>query len=202
MSEKLNNLYNQIYQDESAKDPKKFIGIVEQDLNIIDKSDYENHDDYVKATRLLADYGISLFNTGYLKKAIPYLDRAIKQIENDQKIKDNDLFEEPLYEVLIFNRGMTLYNLKKYKESRPDFKILVNRFPDNDRYKNWYNASADYLLNRLQWGFLAAFIITTITSLRFGPETGLIDKLSFFGLIISFIGTVTISILRRYKKIK
>ncbi len=51
MKNKLYKLYDQIYHDESTKDPKKFIEIIENEISIFDDDFSDNHDDYIKITR-------------------------------------------------------------------------------------------------------------------------------------------------------
>ena len=103
-----------IYNDQTTKNPKVFIKKVEPYIKIIEK-DYsgKEYDLYYKTTRLLSDYSIQLVNDGYSKKAVAFLDKAIARIEKDIKLKNKNLFEETIYETLIWNRGMNNFNLNK-----------------------------------------------------------------------------------------
>jgi tetratricopeptide (TPR) repeat protein len=197
MTEKLNKLYEKIYNDESTKEPRKFIGIVENEIELIENTDYPDYEDYFKATRILADYGINLYNTGYLNKSLKYLGLGIQQLENDKKLKDKDLLEEPLYEALIFHRGMTLYNLKKYPEAKIDFNRLINKFPGNDRYLSWINGLKSQKYAKIEWGFAICAIICLFFSFYLTPENGILDRLAPFGIIFFIIGGLLANVMRK-----
>ena len=119
------------------KNPKVFIKTIEPYIEIIEK-DYSNNEYkiYFKTTRLLSDYSIQLVNDGYSKKAVAFLDNSILRIENDVKLKNKNLFEETIYEALVWNRGKNNFNLNKKKNAEIDFQRLIENFPENDKYQN------------------------------------------------------------------
>ena len=202
MNEKIRDLYNQLYQDESYKDLKKFIWFIEKNIEIIEASDSVEKEEYVNVTKILADYGSALYNAGYFTKAVPYLDKAISRIENYSEFKNKDLLEEPLYETSIFNRGLTNYNLKKYKTAISDFKKLSDKFPENDRYKNWYNGSVDHSLRTLEWIFFAAIFICIIALYSLKHKDGIFYYISFGSLLTSLILSISLTVYKKRLKIK
>ena len=118
MDERLQKLFDQIYNDKSEKDPDQLIIIVEPFGDFLNSDFSANQDDYIKSTRILSIYALALSKVGYLRKPLPYFNKSINNIKNDPDITPNirvkDLVNEPLYKTLIFHRGMANYNLKKY----------------------------------------------------------------------------------------
>ncbi len=141
MNEQLNKLYDRIYKGDLMKDPEKFIQLIEPELSLIDSTEYSDRSDNDKATKLIADYGVMLLKAGYLKKSQSYLEKAIKRIEDDNEIKN--IWNEQLYESLIFNRGVAQLRLKNKNYAKKDFKNLISQFPENGLYAQWLNYSND-----------------------------------------------------------
>lgn len=183
MNENLKKLYDRIYEDESTKNPKKLIEIIDSNIELIDNLNLEEYDDYYMATRLVSDYAISLIGAGYLRKSLPYLNKAIYQMENDKKLKDKNLFKETLYESLIWNRGIANYNLQNYKLAKRDFEELVANFPENDKYRNWFKASTDYKYKYVEWIFLGITVISIILSFATQPDDRVLRVISLYGII-------------------
>ncbi len=55
---------------------------------------------------MIADYGIQLYNQGYVKKAKPYVDKGIQNFEINEKLKGTDLFNDELYTDLMGLLGL------------------------------------------------------------------------------------------------
>ena len=201
MTEKLRELYEKLYQGESANDLKKFIWVVENNIEFIETLDKNEKDDYINITKILTDYGIALFNAGYFSKTVHYLDKSICLIEDFSELKNKDLLEEPLYEVSVFHRGLANHYLKKYKEAIPDFKKLSHKFPDNDKYRNWCNSSIDNSLKNIEWGFFSVLIITSIALLTLKPIDRIVNNLLFCVLLTSLIVSISISVYKKRRKI-
>ncbi len=199
MNDKLEQLYNKAYTDESTKNDRKFIQIIETDLSVINT--FNNASRNPKLTRIVADYGISLANTGYYKKSIPYLERAIKWLESDKNIKD--LWAEPLYEALIFNRGFVNHQLQNRIKANDDFKILTQKYPDNDLYLKWLKSGADYNYGMIEWMFAGIAIISIFFSFVLEREDGIFDQIAFFGIFVGLFGGLIINHIRKRRlKIK
>lgn len=202
MEGKIDEIYDLIYNDSSTKESKSFIRIVEPHLEIIEQnysdSDYEK---YFKSTRLLSDYSIQLANDGYLKKALPYIEKSIQRFENDMKLKGRNIFEEPMYEALIWNRGMINFNLQKKKNAEIDFLILTENFPENDKYNNWLKACSDRKYVIVEWTFAGIAVVSIFFSFLLNPSDGIFDKIAVFGILFGLIGGLTVSYIRN-KRLK
>lgn len=147
-------LYDKIYSDNLTRDPKHFIDLYEENKSLIEGADAStSNPDYDGIMRITSDYALSLSHYGSSKKAILYLDKSI-QFFKDSSV--DDLPKVPMYEMLVWTRGVENYNNKNYKTASQDFQYLVDNYPDNDKYKNWLLASrtikAKKYLNYI-WGF-------------------------------------------------
>ncbi|MBK3520056.1 hypothetical protein [Carboxylicivirga marina] len=198
MEKTLEEIYDLIYNDNSIKEPKNFIRIVEPYLIVIGQ-DYSNdeYEKYFKSTRLLSDYSIQLVNNGYLKKALPYIEKSILLFENDIKLKDKNIIEEPMYEALVWNRGMINFNLQKKQKAEIDFLKLVENFPENDKYKNWLKACSDTKYGIAEWIFAGIAIVSIFFSFILEPNGGFLDTLTIIGIVIGVSGGLTVSYIRK-----
>jgi len=201
MTEELQKLYDELY-NETSRDPRKFIKTLESKFELVEKSTNEDKEEYVKVTKIIADYGSALVETGYFSKAVQNLNEAIIRMENEKDIQIPDLYEEPIYETSIFYRGLAHFNLKKYKESTKDFKKLINKFPNNDRYKNWYNGSVDRSFKKLDWTFLSATIVFIVVLYPLRPKDGIMFYISFVGLIVCLITSIALTVFKKRLKVK
>lgn len=187
MKDRLDKLYDKIYQDNSTKEPSNFFKIIESEIDVLDHDYSDNYNSFQKVTRLISDYAIMLSNAGYLKKSLKYFDTAINNIQNDKNISKEKLPNEPLFEALLFHRGMTNYNLNNYRSSRPDFKFLVDNYPENDKYKNWHNGSIKVIYKNILWTLFSIVILSALGSFYFKREDGIVDKIVFLILVISLV---------------
>lgn len=195
---KISEVYDAIYQDESTKEGDKFISIVEPEISSILKSGFANYDERCKMTRLIADYALTLSKKGFLKKALPYLGRAIYLFETDEKLTGKDLLNEPLYESLIWMRGEVFFYLKKYALARQDFKRLHTKWPENNRYKNWYNACISRNATRMQWGAASVLVIYLIARYMLGVESEILFWINLVG-VLGFIASLISELMMRLK---
>jgi len=147
-------LYDKIYSENLNRDPKHFIDLYDENKNLIEGADPStSNPDYDGIMRITSEYALSLSHYGSSRKAIPYLDKSI-QLFKDRAV--DDLTKVPMYEMLVWTRGVEHYNNKNYKTASQDFQYLVYTYPDNDKYRNWLLASktikAKKYLNYI-WGF-------------------------------------------------
>ncbi len=201
MTENIKQLYDQLYKDEQIKDPKTIIQLVEPDLSLIEKTTFENQDDFVKANQILADYAIALEKEERFSESLIYLEQVIIRIENNN-ISGKDLIDEPLYETLIFQRGLARYHLKKYKEAILDFKILVNKDPRNTEYKTMHNETVKMIFRKFEWIMVALIVISAAASIYIGRNNILIYRISYGVLIAVIIGFYIVNFLKKRQMVK
>lgn len=194
----ISEIYDKIYQDNSTKDSKKFLSILESEHELLLVSNFDSYDDRYKTTRLISDYSLHLSNNGFVKRSISFMNHAIALFESDEKLRGKDLLNEPLFEALIWKRGENYYNLKKFSLAKRDFKRLLTKWPENDRFKNWYNASACYRLNQLGWGFVSLIVFCFVVRYILEYKT----SLTIYGNFIGTIGYITTYIYKMVIKIK
>ncbi len=162
----VNELYDKIYNDESTKDSNVFLNIFDPNKEILEKVVINgNQDLHNKVMRLTADYAHHLTMKENYSKAIPQIDKAVGLFQTYSDFKDTDLYKIGFYETLIFDRAMSNYYLKNFKAAKQDLKLLTDKFPDNDKYKNWMVASKTYsiqkLINALWYVIAAAALLTS-----------------------------------------
>lgn len=135
----IETLCEKIYSENKNRVPKQFIDFYEENQNTIEGVDKTKaNPDYDGIMRLTSDYALSLSYYGSSKKAIPYLDKSIELFEGSSW---NELVKIPMYEMLIWTRGVENYNNKNYGKATKDFRYLVKSYPDNEKYSNWLLAS-------------------------------------------------------------
>ena len=161
----VNELYDKIYNDESTKDSNVFLDIFDPNKEILEKVVINgNQDLHNKVMRLTADYAHHLTMKENYNKAIPQLDKAVGLFETYSDFRDTDLYQIGFYETLIFDRAMSNYYLKNFKIAKQDLKVLTDKFPDNDKYKNWMAATKTHSIRKLinvLWYVIAAAVLLT-----------------------------------------
>ncbi len=185
MKDKLEEIYNKIYVDKT-ENTKSIITLIEPEIDAFMKIETSDSDCFFIATYLISEFGVSFYNQGYLKKAKPYIEKGIQNIELDYNQKDKDVFKDELYIELIWVRGVINNNLKKYRIASRDFKSLVDHFPDNDRYKNWYKGSKNYTINLIEWVLIRIMFVCVLIGLDHKMFL-FISAAAAIGLIISLI---------------
>ena len=194
MTEELNKLYNQLYTNEKTKDTKTTIQLVEPDLNVINTSEYTDRDDLAKATRILADYAIALQKDDRNAESIPFLEKAITRIENNP--------EDALYDSLIYHRGLAKYALKKYKEAKPGFKMLVEKDRTNAEYKTMHNETVKMLFRKYEWILVILIVISAAASIYIGKKNLSVYRISYGALIVVIIGFYAVGFLKKRQMVK
>jgi hypothetical protein len=197
MQEELNRLYDQIYNDNSSNEPKRLVQVIEQKLELIEITNFTDREDLKKSTRLLSDYSIALFNDGYLKKSVPFLNKSIEQIEiHYSKLHDLNIWNDPMYEALIWTRGQANFHLRKTQIAKLDLENLVKHNPENDVYKNWLKACSNRKLIIIEWTFAGITIISIVLSVVLTPEDGIINMLAIYGIFFGLAGGLVTNIIR------
>ena len=139
---RIEQLYDQMYNDETTKSSDRFINIYESHKGITDGLTIEgNAEAHQQLMRLTADYAHHLTMKENYSKALPELDKAIQLFKSYPEFKDRNLFKMEFYETLVFDRAVANYHLKRFSEATKSLKELVAEFPDNDKYKNWLSGA-------------------------------------------------------------
>ena len=188
MNEELNKLYDRIYQSDLIKNPEKFIQLIKSELSLIDSTDYSDHSDNNKATKLLADYGAMLLKAGHIIESQSYLEKAIKKIEEDNKVKDT--WNEELYESLIFNRGVAQLRLKNKDYAKKDFKNLVSQFPENGLYAQWLNYCNDSQYAFGEWVLKGISLVGFLFLVIYNQKNHDEKILLYIAVICGIIGSI------------
>lgn len=201
----IKELHDSLYDEKKPVNPSLFIDTYENNIDIINKVDMSDLQDYDYVMHLTCDYAILLEDAGYLKKSILYLDKAINLIENFPEYQSKNLFDIYYYELIVFHKARALYNLKKYKEAKVLFDKLDKVFPDNDKYQSWTLGIKAKKYNYLIWICSAVIFAVLILRTFLEDKYPLFDILSLwilgFALIFSAIFEITKHIdLKKSKK--
>ena len=132
-------IYEKFLSEIKSKSPKEYIEFYKVNNDIIESGDTSlGSIDYNNIVSLTAEYALALSYYGSSRKALIYLDKAIKLIEN---ATTGDLSKDNTYEILALTRGHENFNQKNYLEATKDYKYLAENYPDNDKYKKWLSNS-------------------------------------------------------------
>jgi len=202
----IDELYDRIYTDETTKESDRFLDIFDHNYNLIDNlvidGDKELHN---KVMRLTADYAHHLTMKEKYKKAIPIINKAFGFFQTYSDFKDTDLFTIGFYETLVFDRVVANYYLNNFKGAKNDLITLTEKFPENDKYRNWLIATKAYASQSfiyILWYIIAA--ITLLTALVERKDIGVFYNIILYIGAVAFIIAVFAEIMNsiRKKKIK
>jgi len=202
MKVSIKTLYDQLYKDEQEKDPETIIKLVEQNLSLVDNTDSENSDEFEKANKILADCAMALQKTGKNTESLPFLEKAINRLENSKENSGEDITDEPLYESLIFHKGLANYSLKKYKEAKSVFNLLVKRDRSNTDYRTMHNESVKMIFRKFEWILMALIVISAAASIYIGRKNLYVYRISYGILIAVIIGFYIVNFLKKRQMIK
>lgn len=202
MNPLLNDLYNKIYQNEENQQPLQFIAIVDIQIDEITKNDVSSPIDFPKATKLLTDYGIHLANTGKFNKAIIYFNIAAELFENDKRSKSKSIQNTPLYESILLYRGVSYFNTRKFKNARTDLKRLALTFPQNVKYKNWYNKTVNREMGLYQFVLLILLACTASFYFYTKESQGYLNSISYSVMVGCVVCAFIVDVLKRRRKLK
>jgi tetratricopeptide (TPR) repeat protein len=193
-------LYDQIYLQHFKLDPKGFVTLVEDSLDINALFTNSNHEDEFKVAHLLSDYSLYLSGIGSLRKSLEFLNKSIDLFENLTLMKGKNLFKEPMYEALIWTRGLTYFKLNKYGPAKIDFKRLVDNFPDKLDYKKGYNSCKNFWLIRIHWTLLVLLGLSTCLEFFVKNKSHLTSLTLLIALITLLISSITLDVIIRKRR--
>lgn len=191
-------IYDTVYGDESTTNPKKFIAIVESQVDSFLTFDFPTYDDRYKTTRLVSDYALDLAHEGFVKKSLPYLSHAITLFETDGNLKDKDLLDEPMYESLVWQHGIACYSQKHFLLAQRDFKKLLAKWPENDKIKGWYNGAVSYRPKQMASGFTVLIAVSLFARYVLDIRSMVL----WYGDIVGLLGVLITSIYRWKVRVK
>ena len=202
MNAQLNELYHTIYQNEENLQPLAFIALTQPVIDAIVATDLSSNLDFPKATQLLTDYGKHLANTGKFHSAIKYLTVAAQLFENDKRTKGKPISHTPLYETILLYRGVAYYNSRKFKKARVDLKRLVFSFPQNMKYKNWFNKTISREMGIYQVSILIFLGISAIFYFTHKNEQSYLATISYSAMVGCIVCSLVVDIIKRRRKVK
>jgi hypothetical protein len=202
MNAQLNELYATIYQNEENQQPLRFISLVDPLIDSIIGSDLSCTVDFPKATKLLTDYGIHLANTGKFRRAIVYLNFAAGLFENDKKTKGKSITQIALYETILLYRGVAFYNTHTFKKARTDLKRLAVAFPQNPKYKKWFNKTVSREMTIYQFSIVLLLGITAAVYFFTKDSHGYANTISYSVMVGCVVCAFIVDIMKRRRKLK
>ena len=141
-------------------------------------------------------------NLKKFKKAIIYLNKAAQLIETKNAGKGKSIAHEPLYELILLYRGVAYYNTKKYKFARNDLGRLADVFPQNAKYKNWYNRSVTTEMRMLQFIIVGILAIDAVVFLYNRTSENMAHTISYSVLVGCVVCAFVVDMLKRKRKKK
>jgi hypothetical protein len=125
-------LYNNIYSTDV------FIRAYQEHREMIESTKIgENQEEYNMVMRITCDYGNSLTSMNFHSQSLPILNKAKILLENYSGFNKSEMSKVEMYRTVLFNRGVSNYNLKRYSAARKDFHWLAQNNPGEIKFKNW-----------------------------------------------------------------
>lgn len=159
----LRQIADDIYSKEKTTSHKDLVVNYEKYKDVLDKYDFAaSQEKYDLFLQLLADYAIALSEIESYDKALPQIQKALDLFHTDKQFDPKKIYSIKFYELLIWNRGRSNYNLENYSLAKPDFESLTSQYPDNITYKKWLTATTNIKRNKIKnilWYFLAGSVL-------------------------------------------
>lgn len=198
----IRQIADEIYSKENTKSYRDFVDNFEKHCHSIETIKYnETMETYDTFSQLIADYGIALAETQSYKKAIPVLDKALNLLQNNKNFSPESLRNLEFYQVLLFNRGKSYFNLDNFELAKPDFELLTELYPDNSIYPKWTSAIKNKYLNRTRnilWYCVAGFVIVE----SFLSKESYMKDIAFAFGAISLLSAISIEVILYYRRKK
>ena len=97
-------------------------------------SELTNEESLLEILRGKFAYCQALINKNHNSKALPILEH-VNIIVN--KLKDHQEFNE-INNKYLYTEAVTYHRLRRYQEAHENLKELLEKDPDNDHYKHWF----------------------------------------------------------------
>ncbi|MDP2684497.1 MAG: tetratricopeptide repeat protein [bacterium] len=157
------------------------------DNDFFDKSLTRN--EFIRRIYILHYSGVAYVRTYNYVKAIVIFDFIINAIESNYKKFNIDLNLEHYYLNSLFEKGVSLYNLKNFKESEKVFKRIQESGNANYLHTHWYI----YAKNSRFFRNVDYYLILVSVSFLFIPDV-IFSFSSSVNLIFGLIGAVLLAI--------
>lgn len=146
-----NELFESAYSQDLHLQPRKFVEFYDHNRILIEGQNISTSTSiYDRVTRLTSDYAHSLTLNESHSKAKTEIDKALKLFQNHPDYQGLDLLELKYYEALLFDRAVVNYYSKNYPEAIRDLTQLAERFPDDEKFRNWLRAAKSYKLTEFE----------------------------------------------------
>lgn len=198
----MNELFKRIHKEyciERSKSFDIFVPEIENDIESLFQIPNSDKDNFEIATQIISDLGVYYYQRGYINKSLKYIEKGIENISLDDNIIKTGLYNDKLFVGLIWTRGQIKFSNKQYIQAASDFKKLIEKFPENDRFRNWYNSSIKYIVNKYEWTL--AIIVVLGLFIRYLLDTEN-NSITIIATIIGAIGFLVTSIYKHKKIIK
>ena len=192
-----NELYESIYSKNLHHEPRKFVEFFDHNRILIEGQNISiNEIIYDRVTRLKSDYAHSLIHNESHAKAKPEIDKALKLFENHPDYNEKDLLDIKYYETLIFDRAVVNFYSKNYKEAVEDFKTLTQKFPDDEKFRNWLKSTEAYKLVKFEKVLYIILAVTLFADLFLEDLNPLLDNLITVIFILGLSSIVTLEFVK------
>ena len=204
----INELYSQIYDDETTKQLDRFIDIYETNRSIVENVEIKkNKDIHNKVMRLTADYAHYLTMQERYTKAIIQIQKALKLFESYPDFKDSNLLRIEFYETLVFDQAVANFYLQNLNKAKRDLAKLTLEFPGNEKYRTWLTttkARKDQRLKNVLWYVFAGImmILTFFDRQDFGDAYYVLLFSAYFIFFSTVAGDVQNLIRKRKNKVE
>jgi len=196
-----NELFELADSQNLHQEPRKFVEFHDHNRILIEGQNISSNNlIYDRVTRLTSDYAHSLIHNENYTKAKPEIEKALKLFNEHPEYKDQDLLEIKYYETLIFDRAVVNHYTKNYKEAIVDLTLLSNKFPDDEKFKNWLKSAKLYKLVKLETYLYITVGVTSLLGILLDGIHPILDKILMIGMASSLLGIGAIEFLKWNKK--
>lgn len=188
-----NELFESTYSQNLHQEPRKFVEIYDHNRILIEGQNISvNSTIYDRVTRLTSDYAPSLIHNESHTKAKPAIDKAIKLFKHHPDHENQDLLKIKYYETLIFDRAVVNYYAKNYKSAIEDLSMLSNKFPDDEKFKNWLKAAKSYRFVKFEKVFYIFLTVAILLNILLEDMNPILDRITtvVFAVCLLTIGGI------------
>jgi tetratricopeptide (TPR) repeat protein len=170
--ERILKLYHELFIPENKRLTNlEIIDKYEQHLDLFQNKEFDPKIQIYKAViRINSAYANALKSNGNVRKAIPFLSKAISLFDEYSKAPDKEKIESiksPSYELLRWNRGHSYFLTKSFDLALEDFRFLSINFPENEKYKVWIRGAELRKRREFEGSFLLVLIIGIVLKFIF-----------------------------------